>query len=165
MAVQTLAVKILARPILQVCIGCIGHRGIVVAATLGSVHQRFGTLDSHQLHVGIVRILKPVESEVASTLQLRGQLRALGGTGHSSVARAPAVVWSIPLVRASVEYAHSTTGYLQVKVIGAQVTAGVAHLNHHLLARHWAGGEGQLVARTAPGLEKRFGDQFHCVCE
>jgi len=123
---------------------------------LASRDNRLGTLHSDQIHGGIVGVLEPVESEVATILKLGRQLGTLGSRRHTAVASAPTISWRIPLVLAAVEDAHTTTRNLDVEVVGSEVTASVGHLYHHLLAGYRGRGEGDLVASTAPELEQGF---------
>lgn len=50
----------------------------------------------------------------------------------------------------AIEHAYTSPGYLQVKVVVAQVTTSVSNLNDHLLAADRSGSESELVTTAAP---------------
>jgi hypothetical protein len=130
-----------------------GELRIITPHTARDGRQGTRAADLLERHVGVVRILEPVEAPVAPLLEERGHLVALAARADAAVAFAGDTA---ELRRAAVEETDAAAGHLDVEVVAAQIATGVCRLDDHGLAGYGARGE------CEPGTESQYsGSEEH----
>lgn len=133
--------------------GAAGGRGValvsrearvVVADAAADVGESLGALDLLKGEVGVVGVLEPVETPVATVLEKLGELVAVA-SGRDTTVLSTAEAAAAELGRATVEDTDTTTGHLEIEVVLTEVASGVGGLDNHGLALHGTSSEGETV--------------------
>lgn len=117
---------------------------VVVALAAADVGESLGALDLLKGEVGVVGVLEPVETPVATVLEKLGELVAVA-SGRDTTVLSTAEAAAAELGGAAVEDTDTTTGHLEIEVVLTEVASGVGGLDNHGLALHGTSGEGETV--------------------
>lgn len=125
---------------------------LISTTTSGLLHDLRRTFHAIELHRRVIRILEPIETPVATRLQLLGQFRAFGFRADPAVSLAPTIVRCTPLAGASVENAHTAARDLQIEMILTKIAAGIGRLDDKRFALNRTASKIQSVASAADFL-------------
>lgn len=115
--------------------------GVVVTLAAADIEEGLGALDLLKGEVGVVGVLEPVESPMATVLECLGEAVALASGRDATVL---GTTESLAELRsAAVEDSNTSTRHHKIEVVLTEIASGVSGLNDHGLALDGTGGEGK----------------------
>jgi hypothetical protein len=115
--------------------------GIVVTLAAADIEEGLGALDLLKGEVGVVGILEPVKSPMATVLESLREAVALASGGDATVL---GTTESLAELRsATVEDSNTATRHHKIEVVVTEVASSVGGLDDHGLTLDGTGGEGK----------------------
>lgn len=114
--------------------------GVVVTLAAADVEEGLGALDLLKGEVGVVSVLEPVKSPLATILECLREAVALASGGDATIL---GTTESLAELRsATVEDSNTSTRHHKIEVVVTEIASSVGGLNDHGLTLDGTGGEG-----------------------